>query len=58
MIYNNVDAHRDQGSKAFLDGVPLSGNPYPERTIERRAWYDGWCWANYVRFNAEQGARL
>jgi hypothetical protein len=41
------------GQRAHASGLSLSANPYPPNTLDRRLWYDGWCWANLVSFRAK-----
>lgn len=41
-----------QGIKAFLDGIPLAGNPYNGLVCVETcdAWSDGWHDANHARW--------
>ena len=36
----------EQGKRArYHHGTP-EDNPFPEHTMQRRKWYEGWCEAN------------
>lgn len=34
---------KKEGKLAFFTGKDSDENPYPDKTDERRSWYEGWC---------------
>jgi hypothetical protein len=36
------------GQQARYRGTDCKDNPYPAGTAKRRAWDEGWHWANFV----------
>lgn len=46
------DARRPEfldGWSAFLEGIALTGNPFPGETAQHAAWEDGWLEASHQR---------
>lgn len=39
----------EDGKRARFCDKELRDNPYPVHSIERRKWYEGWCYANLIR---------
>jgi hypothetical protein len=43
---DRFDAVFRSGIAARQRDKDLSDNPHPEKSVERRVWYNGWCQAN------------
>ena len=45
----------EAGRQACAEGLDLDANPHSLYSLDRRAWYDGWCMQNLQQWIARYG---